>query len=60
MEEVLRGYPGVKACACLARPLSHLNSGDDTPREALVAFVVPKKRRIDEADEALSVEDTEA
>jgi len=60
VEEVLRGYPGVKACACVARPLSHLNSGDDTPREALVAFVVPKKRRIDEADEALSVEDTEA
>ena len=60
MEEVLRGYPGVKACACVARPLSHLNSGDDTPREALVAFVVPKKRRIDEAGEALSVEDTEA
>ena len=61
MEEVLRGYPGVKACACVARPLSHLNSStDDTPREALVAFVVPKKRRIDSADEALSVEDTEA
>ena len=62
MEEVLRGYPGVKACACVARPLSHPNSGDDTPREALVAFVVPKElvRRCDEADEALSVEDTEA
>ena len=60
VEEVLRGYPGVKACACVARPLSHLNSGEDTPREALVAFVVPKKRRIDEADEAISVEDTEA
>ena len=59
MEEVLRGYPGVKACACVARPLSHLNSGDDTPREALVAFVVPKAA-IDRADEALSVEDTEA
>ena len=61
MEEVLRGYPGVKACACVARPLSHReNSGDDTPREALVAFIVPKVMRIDEADEALSVEDTEA
>ena len=56
MEEVLRGYPGVKACACVARPLSHLNSGGDTPREALVAFVVPKElvRRRDEEDEALS------
>ena len=61
MEEVLRGYPGVKACACVARPLSHReNCGDDTPREALVAFVVPKERRIDSEDEALSVEDTEA
>ena len=60
MEEVLRGYPGVKACACVARPLSHLNSStDDTPREALVAFVVPKVMRHDGADEALSVEDTE-
>ena len=60
VEEVLRGYPGVKACACVARPLSHFNSGDDTPQEALVAFVVPKVMRIDEADEAFSVEDTEA
>ena len=63
MEEVLRGYPGVKACACVARPLSHReNYGDDNPPEALVAFVVPKElvRRRDEADEALSVEDTEA
>ena len=63
MEEVLRGYPGVKACACVARPLSHReNYGDDTPPEALVAFVVPKElvRRRDEADEPLSVEDTEA
>ena len=60
VEEVLRGYPGVKTCACVARPLSHLNCGEDTPREALVAFVVPKVMRRDGADEALSVEDTEA
>jgi thioester reductase-like protein len=60
VEEVLRGYPGVKTCACVARPLSHLNCGEDTPREALVAFVVPKVMRRDGADEALSVEETEA
>ena len=37
------------------------NYGDDNPPEALVAFVVPKELvRRDEADEALSVEDTEA
>lgn len=57
MEEVLRSYPGVKACACVARPLSNGNPGDDTPREALVAFVVPKVMRRDNADEAENEED---
>jgi thioester reductase-like protein len=37
--------------------LSNGNPGDDTPREALVAFVVPKVMRRDNADEAENEED---